>query len=236
MPRSTHSSRFGANAEEKPTASEEELEEERRREREAEAERKRAASALTPTPRRRSPEGARQGPRRRASDRGAFDRSIPGSRSGPRAWRSKRARLAVERGEPATPERSASRRRAARFYQLRPASWSDTGSGVGARGSRAARADRRGGLPEYLTAHLREEREQRGRERHEREQEQAVLRAQIRAHPQADGPRTTRPIPSRERRRRGEDRPPSEPAVDSRSCRTGLSTPPLGHASPMKRD
>lgn len=135
MPRSTHSSRFGANAEEKPTASEEELEEQRRREREAEAERKRAASALTPTPRRRSPEGARQGPRRRASDRGAFDRSTPGSRSGPRAWRSKRARHAREECV-AQASRS--------FYQLRPASWSDTGSGVGARGSRAARADRRG--------------------------------------------------------------------------------------------
>ena len=93
MPRSTHSSRFGANAEEKPTASEEELEEERRREREAEAERKRAASALTPTPRRRSPEGARQGPRRRASDRGAFDRSTPGSRSGP-------PRMAIEASPP----------------------------------------------------------------------------------------------------------------------------------------
>ena len=223
MPRSTHSSRFGANAEEKPTASEEE----RRREREAEAERKRAASALTPTPRRRSPEGARQGPRRRASDRGAFDRSTPGSRSGPRAWRSKRARHARE---------ECVARASRSFYQLRPASWSDTGPRVGARGSRAARADRRGGLPEYLTAHLREEREQRGRERHEREQGQAALRAQIRARPQADGPRTTRPIPSRQRRR---------PRRGSPAVRTGRRltlllnrppTPPYSHASLTKRD
>ena len=35
---------------------------------------------------------------------------------------------------------------------------------------------------------------------------------------------------------RGEDRPPSKPAVESRSCRTGPSSPPYGHASLTKRD
>ena len=108
------------------------------------------------------------------------------------------------------------------FYQLRPASWSDTGSGVGL-GLLEQIAEER--LPEYLTAHLREEREQRGRERHERherherEQEQAALRAQIRARPAGRRPSNDQADPeSTGGDGRGEDRPPSEPAVDSRSC------------------
>ncbi len=44
-------------------------------------------------PGRRGPKDARQGPHRRASDQGAFDRSIRGSRSGPRSLRPTARRL-----------------------------------------------------------------------------------------------------------------------------------------------